>query len=335
MTKRAIVAAGLIAVGCAALVWTVRPRGSSVPAPAGPGFVHQGRTIQDWVNSVSMANKDQNPEIQSVVAIGAPAVPYLVQRLQDRSSSLTRSPLYRAAWFALPGRLQRSLRPPADPRQVEQQKISSVAYTLGLIGPEAKVAVPVLTQVAGDRRLRNNTRLFAVQALGQIGPSAQSAVPVLVSCLKDDHKRLRRECGRYDDIGNVDRKTRDQYADREDLELRTVAAGALGRIGVPEPRAREPLTLLLGATNARAKCSAAVALWRMDGCQSNRDVVFGLLQSSNLALRRSTTLSLGHIGEPAACFVPVLRTMLDETNDLRHTAEFALSRIQISSSTNQ
>jgi HEAT repeat protein len=312
VTKRTIITTGLTALGCVTLVWVLLPRRSSVPTPAGLGFVYQGRTIQDWVNSVRTANKDENPEIESVVAIGAPAVPYLVMRLEDRSSFLVRGKLYRRAWMALPARLQGILPspPPLYPPMVREGELGAVAYTLGQIGPEAWQAVPALIQIAGDRKLHPSPRTFAVSALAQIGPAARSSVPTLLNCLKDKH------------------------SDAHYLSLRTQAARALARIGEPEPRAIPQLELLLTSTNAFARSMAVVALWRMDPCRSNAALVWGFLQSPDPNLRRNTATGLGNVGEPAACFAPMLQALLVESNDVSGVAEFALGQI-LKSSTNK
>jgi len=275
-----------------------------------------------------MANADQNPEIQRVVAIGAPAVPYLVQRLQNRSSWLTRTDFYRRAWSATPGFVQGYLRPPAADSSGEEQWISALAFTLGQIGPAAEPAVPALIEIANEKRLRWSTRSYTVQALGQIGPAASNAVPALVGCLKDNRQQLRREYIRMG-VGA-------EHGDAADLSLRGNTALALARIGMPEARAIPGLKLLLGSTNRSARIRATVALWRMDPCPSNVDLVAGLLQSADPEIRRWTAVDLGNVGAAAACFAPTLESMLEsmtgETNGIRSAVESALGRIRRESS---
>jgi HEAT repeat protein len=61
------------------------------------------------------------------------------------------------------------------------------AETLGLIGPAAEPAVPVLAELLKDTRLRT----VSAEALGRIGPKAQAAVSDLVNALKDKDERFR------------------------------------------------------------------------------------------------------------------------------------------------
>ena len=309
----------LIGLSCATLVWVLLPPGSSIPTPAKPGLLYQGRTIEDWVSGIWVANKDSNPEIQRVVAIGTPAVPHLVRRLEAGHSRLVRSDFCWKVRLKLPARLQGILSSPVPLNtQAEEQELRAVAYTVGLIGPDARQAVPVLIQIAKDRELHSFTRELAVWALGQIGPPARRSVPTLVNCLKDDHQRPERR--------GWDAAV--QLTDPAELRFRACAARSLARIGVPEPRAIPPLQRLLSTKDAFAHSSAAVALWRMDPCQSNVLLVSGLLQSPDPALRRNTAVCVGQVGEPAACFVSTLQTLLGESNGVSAVARLALGQIQ-------
>ena len=92
------------------------------------------------------------------------------------------------------------------------------AMALGLIGPEAKAAVPGLIDVAkAGKDPANIARLNAVDALGKIAPGAKDAVPALIDVLK-------------------------QKGDNSPIRLR--AAIALGRIG---PGAADAVPALIDA----------------------------------------------------------------------------------------
>ncbi|HKI18141.1 MAG TPA: HEAT repeat domain-containing protein, partial [Isosphaeraceae bacterium] len=60
---------------------------------------------------------------------------------------------------------------------------SSAIRALGAIGPEAKEAVPALVRAASDAD--KSVRLSAIRALGAIGPGAREAIPVLVRAASD------------------------------------------------------------------------------------------------------------------------------------------------------
>ena len=65
------------------------------------------------------------------------------------------------------------------------------AYGLSLKGPEARPAVPRLTELlkSNEARVRQNAAL----ALGKIGPDARHAVPALTEALKDKEWNVRRQ----------------------------------------------------------------------------------------------------------------------------------------------
>ena len=73
----------------------------------------------------------------------------------------------------------------------------SAALALGEIGPEAKTAVPALTELLKDKD--SNVQWAAARALGKIGPEAKMATPALTELLKDEWVRgpLLRPWGRW------------------------------------------------------------------------------------------------------------------------------------------
>ena len=63
------------------------------------------------------------------------------------------------------------------------------AGALGMLGPGAAAAVPVLIEIAGGP---NAARAMAVKALGNIGRGARAAIPVLKQALQDNDGEVRR-----------------------------------------------------------------------------------------------------------------------------------------------
>lgn len=90
----------------------------------------------------------QETAADALARIGEPAVPMLVETLNDR-----------------------------DPHARAQS-----ARALALMGPKAQAAVPQLILSLDDAD--EHVRRGAARALGQIGPAAQSAVPALIRLLK-------------------------------------------------------------------------------------------------------------------------------------------------------
>ncbi len=60
---------------------------------------------------------------------------------------------------------------------------------LGMIGPEAKTAVPALTELLKDKEAR--VRMASAEALVKIGPEAKAAIPVVTELLKDKDSDVR------------------------------------------------------------------------------------------------------------------------------------------------
>jgi HEAT repeat protein len=85
----------------------------------------------------------------ALARIGEPAVPALIETLNDRD------PKVRAA----------------------------AAMALARIGSQAKAAVPALIKALKDKD--PDVRREAARALGQMGPAAQEAVPALLEALRD------------------------------------------------------------------------------------------------------------------------------------------------------
>jgi adenylate cyclase len=61
---------------------------------------------------------------------------------------------------------------------------ANVARTLGLFGPTAATAVPVLIEALGDeeRSVRENV----IITLGKIGPAAENAIPALMAIEQEE-----------------------------------------------------------------------------------------------------------------------------------------------------
>ena len=106
----------------------------------------------------------------------------------------------------------------------------SVAEALGLIGPDAKDAVPALVEALKDENI--NVRRYAAGALGQIGSNAKEAVSALVQALKDNNDGVRR----YEETW--------LHPKKEDgpSRLRRSIVEALDRIG---PEAKEAVPLIV------------------------------------------------------------------------------------------
>ncbi len=67
----------------------------------------------------------------------------------------------------------------------KQEVEDSAIDALGIIGPDAKDAVPALIEVLKDKNRTYVSRRNAASALGRIGPDAEASVPTLLEVSKD------------------------------------------------------------------------------------------------------------------------------------------------------
>ncbi len=72
----------------------------------------------------------------------------------------------------------------------------TVLSALGAIGPEAAAAVPDLIAILRDRKQAWWNRGNAAEALGNIGPTAKAAIPALTEAVKDEDYRVSEEAAR-------------------------------------------------------------------------------------------------------------------------------------------
>ncbi|NEP11231.1 MAG: HEAT repeat domain-containing protein [Symploca sp. SIO2C1] len=233
----------------------------------------------------------------SIVKIGAPAVPALMEALKDENKQVR----WRAA-SALG-----EIGPEASPAvrnlintlQDEDGYVRRIAaYALGKIGSEASAAVPQLIEALQDND--RNLRLVATYALGKIGPEASSAVPQLIKALQDVH-----------------------------AEVRLNAATALGRIGTKAPIVVPALTITLQDTEKYVRQSSADALGQF-GPKAKVAVpaLITALQDENKYVRLNAASALGRIGVEAKPAVPALiQALQDEKKEVRQNAASGLGRI--------
>jgi HEAT repeat protein len=129
---------------------------------------------------------------------------------------------------------------------------AQAATALGVMGPEARLAVPALATALRDET--NTVRLQAALALFKIGPESRPAVPALAEALRDPEPAIRFEAAlalhqlgseAVEAVPALIHALRDpanrQLHPRLYRSVAQLAAGTLGRIGPP---AREAIAAL-------------------------------------------------------------------------------------------
>jgi hypothetical protein len=242
--------------------------------------------------------------VQALAAIGAPAVPRLLdEMLSGRSDN--------ACWRA--AQALSSIDPKAVPAAPLLQGLASEsasvrrwsAWVVQKVGP-----------FVGDPALRSRMAEALLALLGDATPAvrqyAADALPGVVAA--SDRERLVRELR------------------HEDRLVRAGVAAAIGRVGtVPEVG---PLLDALRDSDVAVRMRAAEALGRVGAgvaeAAPRSAVVAGLaaaLKDKQFGVRLSAAESLGMLGDPGA--EPSLRPLLDDPDaPVRESASKALRRLQ-------
>jgi len=180
MSKRA---STVIAGAMVVLILILLAELSKQPEPK-----HKSRKISFWVQGIRLPSRDSDRFVSTVLDIGPAAVPFLVREFHHQNSTLRRLRFYGRLWPALPAMLQERLDSPIS----RGGKIPALAYALGMIGPAARDAVPVLMRGANDRT--KEVRYYSIWALGQIG--ASDAGTVISTRLSDSESSVREQAKR-------------------------------------------------------------------------------------------------------------------------------------------
>ena len=107
----------------------------------------------------------------------------------------------------------------------------AAALALGKIGPEAKFAVPRLTELLIDESVRET----AAWALGEIGSAAKSATPALITLLKNEWVRqtAASSLGHIGPAAKAAIPALTELLEDPDKGLHKTAADALQKISTP------------------------------------------------------------------------------------------------------
>ena len=188
----------------------------------------------------ALGDKDEAVRLNAAYelgAVGAPAVPALIEIWREASRSGVEAESFRHAIYALSGIGAPAVPALIDTLQDENESIrTSAAYALGDIGRAAQEAVPSLTQALGDESAW--VRRHATEALGIIGQPAQDTVSALTGMLHDKHYWIRdnaaRALARLGSAAEAAVPTLTNTLNDENRYVRFHAMFALKQIGTPK-----------------------------------------------------------------------------------------------------
>jgi len=288
-----------------------------------------------------MPNKPEDPVRRAVVTSGVPA---LCGVLRDSHAEVRRAaaiglPLFGAdAASAVPGLVQRL----QDDEHVQVRE--AAAQALGQLGSSLKHVASDLAMLAEivARSLtdsKREVRKAVALALGQLGSHAACAVPPLIGCLSDDDETVRAASASalcHLPVASLSVAVVSLISCLEDSssDTRAAAAAALGHIGCEASSALEGLMVCLHDSSPAVVSAAIHAVGQVGTPAAPTDKAaralakFGKDTSMDTATRIAATTALGKLGPVASAGVPVLRTILKDTNDgLRKAAVAALGRM--------
>jgi HEAT repeat protein len=292
----------------------------------------------------------------ALARIGAPAVPALIEALQDKKEGVAPLAGEALAWVLPPAKQA----VPALRAALRNDRTHAAVYarSLGQLGPLARPALPDLMDLLTDAATRyeaaaalgnidpqqadkavpllikdlqgedEKQRQAAVLVLARFGPAAQPAADVLVTLLRD-RLLTQLEISALSEIWSHAIPSLAGLLEDPQGEIRQRAVLALGQIG-PEARAAlHPLIAALSDRNDAVRIGAAQIMQAL-GPQA-RDAIPALianLQARHPEVRATAAAALGHIEADAKeAREPLLECLLDPEERVRYAAALSLGRI--------
>jgi HEAT repeat protein len=214
-----------------------------------------------------------------------------------------------------------------------------IARSLGFLGTEPKVIVPVLIAFAEDRD--PHKRIEALSVLGRYARQSEPALVALFAALNHDDPETRLAATYALTFGSdqPDRRTEPRIiaalvksADDDEPRVRYASIRGLGFLGgrmmIEVPRVLQALS----DPDPRMRLTAASYLgWNAPGKRAP-GVVQALeraLNDPDLSVRRASATTLGQIGLYAEAALPTLRGRLDDPEEMvRRNAENSIEVIE-------
>jgi len=258
-------------------------------------LTYDGKTVSEWTLALKGRDEDvREAATQALVKIGSPAVPALIEALEQKVYAHWR--VAHALGRIGPGARKSVPALIVALRGKDRGGRWAAAWALGRIRGDAKATVPALSEALKDENW--SVRMSAGNALREFGPGAKAAVPPLTEALRDNNKDVRR-----------------------------AAAYALAEIG---PDAKTAVAALAEACKDKGtRVSAHYALFRIASDQKAIPALIEALSDEDMEVRWNSARALGRIGPAAEAAVPALiEASKDKHRDVRYAAADALERIR-------
>jgi len=186
----------------------------------------QGRSLSAWIVRYGYA-LDQPEAEDAIRQIGSNAIPHLLSWMQYRVPDRKKTLMQKADHF-LPNGIF------FDWARVDRGSIRFIcaAHAFEMLGPDAKVAIPGLTEIMNDGRADLNA-IYASYAIAHMGPEG---VAPLVTALTNENNRIRRFVLRGMRYLKADARSAlpliIEHLQDKDTALAMAAAQTLGELGL-------------------------------------------------------------------------------------------------------
>lgn len=214
-------------------------------------------------------------------------------------------------------------------RDLPDDELADLAYSLWNLGPAAAAATPRLLELATDTTTEVGVRQAAVRALGAVGTNDVHVVPALEQLLGDADPELRSlalvAVGELGPLAAACSPTLLRTLTSSDADEVATAADVLGRIQAPD--AVPALAGLLSHTDHDVRESASRALARLGAtARSALDVLVAALDDDSSEVRRDAALALVAI-ESRRATASLGQALEDEDPGVRPAARLAMAAI--------
>ena len=275
----------------------VMSKDPKVRAKAGDALVQEpARSLPLLRQFLNRRNEDLHLETFEIIRrIGPPAIPLLVELLQNRRTSFRRTAADVLIDLApdtesIQPALRRAL------RDRDEMVVGDAARALGALRARASPSVRALVKTLSHEN--PYVRIYAAEALASIGPNARAATRDLARALGDPVPGVRWAAGEalagigpaaHPAVPDLIEALKDEF-----LYVRICAAGALGSIGAKAHTAREALRA--AASDPTMRYEAEWALNRIAGIESGKHVVSPSVPG--LSVRLQPESSVVQMGNP-------------------------------------
>ncbi len=259
-----------------------------------------------------------NELLRALGSIGAPSVPAIMGRLSTADESMARR--LRSAFEGMDASAVPALLPYLD--DADGQRRMDTADALGLLGEDAREAVPALLERLADENVF--VRRAAMASLVAIERHDEPVVAAFTQGLGNEDWRIRASAARG--LGNAGTKAVHafsklaQLAFDEQADVRLRAVEALLKLGAPpEDLVRICGKVLLADDDRRPRKVAVKALAKMGAPAV--PALAEALHARDPSARMQAAVALGQVGQAAAPAIPALiEALRDEDQDVAFQA---------------